>query len=167
MYFADKILLVQDENNLSAKYINNTIKPIKILKENSVKKLLASTAMLATLALAGCTSTGAGTTTGTTASTAMTTASSLGMSVLTSAVDTKCRTAIEEQSAWGIASLAMTDTQQETFKTNVCGCVTEQASEDVTIVELGNAAIDSSYRTELVANVVADSIQSCYTSFVQ
>ena len=76
-------------------------------------------------------------------STAMTTASSLGMSVLTSAVDTKCRTAIEEQSAWGIASLAMTDTQQETFKTNVCGCVTEQASEDVTIVELGNAAIDS------------------------
>ena len=142
-------------------------KLIKTSKENSVKKLLASTAMLATLALAGCTSTGTGTTTGTTASTAMTTASSLGMSIFTSAIDTQCRSEIEKQTAWQVASIAMTDAQEETVKTNVCGCVSEQAPQQVTMIELGNAAIDSSYRTELVATVVAKSLQSCYTSLVK
>ncbi|MBF0658403.1 hypothetical protein IPZ60_06590 [Psychrobacter sp. NG25] len=134
-----------------------------------MKKLLASTAMLATLALAGCTSTGTGTTagTGTSASTAMTTASSIGMNIFTSAIDTQCRSEIEKQNAWRVASVAMTDAQQETVKTNVCGCVSEQAPQQVTMIELGNAAIDSSYRTELVANVVAKSLQSCYTSLVK
>ncbi|MGP9545417.1 hypothetical protein ACT3QR_10500 [Psychrobacter sp. AOP7-B1-25] len=134
-----------------------------------MKKLLASTAMLATLALAGCTSTGTGTTTGgsTSANTAITTASSIGMNVLTSAIDTQCRSEIENQNAWRVASAAMTEAQQETVKTNVCGCVSEQAPQQVTIVELGNAAIDSSYRTQLVSEVVAKSIQSCYASFVQ
>ena len=132
-----------------------------------MKKLLVSTAMLATLALAGCTSTGTGTTTGTGTNTAITTASDIGMNVFKSAVDTQCRTEIEKQNAWRVASVAMTDAQQETVKTNVCGCVSEQAPQQVTIVELGNAAIDSSYRTELVANVVAKSLQSCYTSLVQ
>ena len=132
-----------------------------------MKKLLVSTAMLATLALAGCTSTGTGTTTGTTASTAMTTASSIGMNIFTSAIDTQCRSEIEKQTAWQVASVAMTDAQEETFKTNVCGCVSEQAPQQVTLIELGNAAIDSSYRTQLVTQVVAKSIQSCYTSFAK
>ncbi|MGO2124751.1 MULTISPECIES: hypothetical protein [unclassified Psychrobacter] len=132
-----------------------------------MKKLLVSTAMLATLALASCTSAGTGTTTGTGTNTAITTASDIGMNVFKSAVDTQCRTEIEKQNAWRVASVAMTDAQQETVKTNVCGCVSEQAPQQVTIVELGNAAIDSSYRTELVANVVAKSLQSCYTSLVQ
>ena len=127
-----------------------------------MKKLLVSTAMLATLALTGCAT---GTSTGTTATTAMSTANSIGMSVFTSAIDSQCRSQIEQQTAWRVASVAMTETQQEAVKSNVCGCVSEQAPQQVTIVELGNAAIDSSYRNQLVATVVAKSIQSCYTSF--
>ena len=88
------------------------------------------------------------------------------MNVFTAAVDNQCRSQIENQNAWQIASAAMTEIQQENIKSNVCGCVSEQAPQEVTIIELGNAAIDSQYRTQLVTRVVAASFQSCYTSFI-
>ena len=65
-----------------------------------------------------------------------------------------------------IASAAMSDEQEEAVKSRVCGCVSEQAPQQVTLVELGNAAIDPSYRTQLVTRVVAKSLQSCYGSIV-
>lgn len=129
-----------------------------------MKKLLASTVMLATVALAGCTTTGAANN-GT--GTAIGTANEIGMNVFRAAIDNQCRSQIEKQTAWRVASVAMTEAQQESVKSNVCGCVSEQAPQQVTIVELGNAAIDSQYRTQLVTRVVAKSLQSCYASFVK
>ncbi|MGP9689196.1 hypothetical protein ACT3TH_08565 [Psychrobacter sp. AOP22-C1-C5] len=129
-----------------------------------MKKRFASTILLATFALTGCATTdGANNTTGN----AIGTANEIGMSVFKSAIDNQCRSQIEKQSAWRIASVAMTETQQEAVKSNVCGCVSEQAPQQVTLVELGNAAIDSQYRTQLVAKVVAKSLQSCYASFTK
>lgn len=129
-----------------------------------MKKRLASTMILATFVLAGCTTTG-GMNNG--AGDAMGTANEIGMNVFKSAIDNQCRSQIEKQNAWRIASVAMTETQQEAVKSNVCGCVSEQAPQQVTIVELGNAAIDSQYRTQLVTRVVAKSLQSCYASFAK
>ena len=129
-----------------------------------MKKILISTAMLATLALFGCTTTGG---MNNNAGTAIGTTNEIGMNVFKSAIDNQCRSHIEKQTAWRVASVAMTDTQQEAVKSNVCGCVSEQAPQQVTLVELGNAAIDSQYRTQLVTKVVAKSLQSCYTSFMK
>ncbi|MGP5120153.1 hypothetical protein ACTXJF_08850 [Psychrobacter alimentarius] len=129
-----------------------------------MKKRFASTILLATLALAGCTTIDG---TNNSAGNAIGTANDIGMNVFKSAIDNQCRSQIEKQSAWRIASVAMTDTQQEAVKSNVCGCVSEQAPQQVTLVELGNAAIDSQYRTQLVAKVVAKSLQSCYASFTK
>ena len=128
-----------------------------------MKKLVLSTTMLAALALTGCASTGATSNSGD----AIGTANEIGMNVFKAAIDNQCRSQIENQNAWRIASAAMSDEQEEAVKSRVCGCVSEQAPQQVTIVELGNAAIDSQYRTQLVAQVVAKSLQSCYTSFVQ
>ncbi|MGP9636886.1 hypothetical protein [Psychrobacter sp. AOP3-A1-26] len=129
-----------------------------------MKKRLASTIMLATFALAGCTTTGG---MNNNADNAIGTANEIGMNVFKSAIDNQCRSQIEKQNAWRVASVAMTETQQETVKSNVCGCVSEQAPQQVTIVELGNAAIDAQYRTQLVTRVVAKSLQSCYASFAK
>lgn len=129
-----------------------------------MKKLLASSVMLATFILAGCSTTG-GMNNGT--GTAIGTANEIGMNVFKAAIDNQCRSEIEKRNAWRVASVAMTDTQQEAVKSRVCGCVSEQAPQQVTIVELGNAAIDSQYRTQLVTRVVAKSLQSCYASFVK
>jgi len=128
-----------------------------------MKKILVSTVMLASFALAGCAATGSNTNAGT----AIGTANEIGMNVFKAAIDNQCRSQIENQSAWRIASAAMTETQEEAVKSKVCGCVSEQAPQQVTIVELGNAAIDSAYRTQLVTRVVAKSLQSCYGSIVK
>ena len=128
-----------------------------------MKKLLTSTMMLATFALAGCATTDVNSNAGT----AIGTANEIGMNVFKAAIDNQCRSQIEKQNAWRIASVAMTDAQEEEVKGRVCGCVSEQAPQQVTIVELGKAAIDASYRTQLVARVVAKSLQSCYGSIVK
>ena len=130
-----------------------------------MKKLVLSTTMLAALALTGCASTGTGATSN--SGNAIGTANEIGMNVFRAAIDNQCRSQIEKQNAWRIASVAMTETQQETIKSNVCGCVSEQAPQQVSLVELGNAAIDPSYRTQLVTRVVAKSLQSCYASFMK
>ena len=128
-----------------------------------MKKRLISTALMATFALSGCETTGGNTNAGN----AMGTANEIGMSVFKAAIDNQCRSQIEQQNAWRIASVAMTEAQQEAVKDRVCGCVSEQAPQQVTIVELGNAAIDPQYRVQLVARVVAKSLQSCYSSIVK
>ncbi|MGX8220399.1 hypothetical protein ACWS81_06440 [Psychrobacter celer] len=130
-----------------------------------MKKLVLSTTMLAALSLTGCASTGTGATSN--SGNAIGTANEIGMNVFKAAIDNQCRSQIEKQNAWRIASVAMTETQQETIKSNVCGCVSEQAPQQVSLVELGNAAIDPSYRTQLVTRVVAKSLQSCYASFMK
>lgn len=129
-----------------------------------MKKILTVTTMLATFALAGCTTTAG---TNTTAGNAIGTANNIGMNVFKAAIDNQCRVEIEKQTTWRIASAVMTEQQKEVVQSKVCGCVSEQAPQQVTIVELGNAAIDSSYRTKLVAKVVAKSLQSCYASFTK
>lgn len=128
-----------------------------------MKKLLASTTMLATLALAGCTTTGANTSAGT----AIGTANNIGMNVFKAAVDNQCRSEIQKQPAWRIASAAMTAQQEEAIQSKVCGCVSEQAPQQVTVVDMANAAIDSQYRTQLVTRVVAKSLQTCYANFIK
>ena len=128
-----------------------------------MKKLLASTALLAAFVLSGCAATGSSTNAGT----AVGTANEIGMNVFKAAIDNQCRSQIEQQNAWRIASVAMTEAQQEAVKGRVCGCVSEQAPQQVSIVELGNAAIDPQYRVQLVARVVAKSLQSCYSSIVR
>ena len=129
-----------------------------------MKKRFASTLMIASFALVSCTTTGG---MNNDAGNAINTANDIGMNVLKSAIDTQCRSQIENQNAWRIASVAMSDAQEEAIKTNVCGCVSEQAPQQVTLVEMGNAAIDPQYRTQLVTRVVAKSLQTCYASFAR
>lgn len=137
-----------------------------------MKKLLTATVMLATFALAGCTATGPNATTGSNTGSGNNTgnvigsANEIGMNVFKAAIDNQCRSQIEKQNTWRIASTAMTEAQEEAVKSKVCGCVSEQAPQQVTLMELGNAAIDTEYRTKLVTRVVAKSLQSCYGSIV-
>lgn len=129
-----------------------------------MKKTFATTLMIASFALASCTTTGG---MNNDAGNAIGTANAIGMNVFKAAIDNQCRSEIEKQNAWRIASVAMSEAQEEAIKSNVCGCVSEQAPQQVTLIELGNAAIDANYRTQLVTRVVAKSLQSCYASFTK
>lgn len=128
-----------------------------------MKKLLAVSALMASLALSGCTTTG----TGTDAGNAVGTATNVGMNIFKTAVDAQCRSELEKQNAWRIARVAMNSEQEEAVKTKICGCVSEQAPQQVTVVDMTNAAIDPQYRAQLVTKVVAKSLQTCYASFTK
>ncbi|WP_296404529.1 hypothetical protein [Psychrobacter sp.] len=128
-----------------------------------MKKILAVSALMTSFALTGCS------TTGTTANTgnAVGTATNVGMNIFKTAVDTQCRNELEKQNAWRIARVAMNSEQEETAKTKICGCVSEQAPQQITVVDMTNAAIDPQYRAQLVTKVVAKSLQTCYASFTK
>ena len=128
-----------------------------------MRKIFITTTMLASFALAGCTATGENTNT----STAIGTANDIGMNVLKAAIDNQCRSQLTKLPAWRIASVAMTEGQEEAVQSKVCGCVSEQAPKQVTITELGNAAMDAEYRGKLVTKVVAKSLQTCYANFTK
>lgn len=142
---------------------NKTATNIDNLKRKLMKKLFASSIVFATFVLAGCATSDMNTNAGT----AIGSANEIGMNIFKAAIDNQCRSQIEKQNAWRIASVAMTDAQEEEIKGRVCGCVSEQAPQQVTLVELGNAAIDANYRTQLVTKVVAKTLQSCYGSIVK
>lgn len=128
-----------------------------------MKKLLAVCALMTSFALTGCTTTGSGTGAGN----AVGTATNMGMNIFKTAVDTQCRSELEKQNAWRIARVAMNSEQEEAVKTKICGCVSEQAPQQVTVVDITNAAIDPQYRAQLVTKVVAKSLQTCYASFTK
>lgn len=128
-----------------------------------MKKILTLTAMVATFALAGCTTPGSTANSGNSVGTA----SGIGMNVFKAAVNNQCRIELEQQSAWRIARTAMTVEQESAVQTRICNCVSEQAPQQVTIVDMTNAAIDSEYRTQLVTKVAVRSLQSCYGSFIK
>lgn len=130
-----------------------------------MKKILAASAMMATLALSGCASTGTGSTTN--AGNAVGTATNVGMNIFKSAVDAQCRSELEKQSAWRLARVAMTPEQEQAAETKICGCVSEQAPQQVTVVDMTNAALDPTYRAQLVTKVVAKSLQTCYTNLAK
>ena len=128
-----------------------------------MKKFLAVSALMTSLALTGCATTGTGTDPGN----AVGTATNMGMSIFKTAVDAQCRSELEKQNAWRIARVAMNSEQEEVAKTKICGCVSEQAPQQVTVVDMTNAAIDPQYRAQLVTKVVAKSLQTCYASFTK
>ena len=122
-----------------------------------MKKLLAVLAPIA-LALSACTTT-TGTTTGTT--TAPTATQQLGMTAIKIAINAKCTTEINNQPAWQIVSRTMTAEQQQTVQSNVCGCVSDKALENITAVDLATAAIDPTARATIVSHAVTRTLNQC------
>lgn len=124
-----------------------------------MKKLLLG-ALASTLILSGCATTGVDSTT------AMSTATNVGMNVFKTAVDTQCRTQLNSYNAYKVATTLMTETQKSSLENKVCGCVSEKAPQSVTLVELGQVAIDPTARTQIVGSAVTKTINACVSEFV-
>lgn len=121
------------------------------------------------LALAGCSSTGTidPTVATNTAVNTIGTATNVGMAVFQTAVDQKCRSEITNHQYYKIASVAMTEQQRINLQDSVCGCVSQNATQNVNIVDLATAASSSTARTQLVTKAVANTLQTCVGQFVK
>lgn len=127
-----------------------------------MKKLtLLCAAAAASLTLTACVADGTQTTNG------VNTAANVGMTVFQVAVDQKCRVELNNNRVWQTASTVLSAEQKAAKESQVCGCVSEKAPQQVTIVELTQAAMDPNYRNQIVATTVAKTFNACYSSFIK
>ncbi|MFB6329204.1 hypothetical protein EGK58_005650 [Acinetobacter variabilis] len=125
-----------------------------------MKKLLAVVAPL-TLVLSACVAPqGASTTT------QASTGQQLGSAAIKIAINAKCVTELNNIPAWQTATRLMTETQKQNIQSEICGCVSEKAPQNVTAVDLATAAIDATARATIVGNVVANTINACVAEAV-
>lgn len=128
---------------------------------------IAATCMTLTLTLAGCSTTGVNNTANGNANNGINTAGNIGMSIFKTAIDNKCRSELSQHKAWRIARVAMSENQEAVVQDKICGCVSEQAPQQLSISDMTKATIDSEYRKKLATRVVVKSLQSCYGSFMK
>lgn len=122
-------------------------------------KTLKLASLFTPILLVGCAST-----TGTVpidANTAIGTATNVGTAIFQSAVDQKCRSELTGNQYYKLASVALSDQQKTTLQDNVCGCVTQNAMQNVNIVDIATAATNASARTQLVTKAVTGTLQTC------
>jgi hypothetical protein len=110
------------------------------------------------LALTACVSTDTTTTTAT--------PQQVGMAAMKIAINSKCIAELNNTPAWNTATKLMTAEQKQSIQTDICGCVSEKAPQNVTTVDLATAAIDPTARATIVTNVVTKTIQSCVAEAV-
>lgn len=125
-----------------------------------MKKIVAVVVPLA-LVLSACTSTGSMGTANT-----ATTTQQLGTAALKIAVNAKCTTELNNLPAWKTATKFMTADQKTNIQTEICGCVSEKAPQNITAVDIATAAIDPAARTTIVTNAVTKTINECVAEAV-
>ncbi|RKG31077.1 hypothetical protein [Acinetobacter tianfuensis] len=123
-----------------------------------MKKLIALLAPLS-LALTACVSTG--TATGTGAAANAPTANSLAVAAIKIGVQAKCVTELQDNKYWTTASRVLTETQKQSYQTEVCGCVGDKVTTSVTAAELVVAAMDKASQANLISKVVTNSLNAC------
>lgn len=123
------------------------------------KKLLCLMPMA--LMLSACVTGTGGSSSGSDTSTAQGMTQQIGMTALKIAIDAKCVNEMNKMQAWQVASKVMSTSQQQTVQNNTCGCVSDQAPQSVTVMDLANAALDQSARATLAHQVIEKTITSC------
>ena len=125
-----------------------------------MKKMIAVLAPLA-LILSACTATDMATTNNT-----ATTTQQLGTAALKIAINAKCTTELNNLPAWKTATKFMTADQKADIQTEICGCVSEKAPQNITAVDVATAAIDPAARTTIISNAVTKTINACVAEAV-
>jgi hypothetical protein len=118
-----------------------------------VKKRLAALAPVI-LVLTACATTE-------TATTTATTSQQVGMAAIKIAINSKCVTELNNTPAWKTATQLMTAEQKQNIQTDICGCVSEKAPQNVTTLDLATAAIDPTARATIVNQVVSETVNAC------
>ena len=94
-----------------------------------------------------------------------TTANNIGMAVFQSAVDQTCRTQLNNRTEYKVLTSVLTADKKQDVENQVCGCVSTEASKNVTMVELAQAAIDPNARATLITNTVNNTLSTCVSRF--
>lgn len=117
-----------------------------------MKKLLALLAPL-TFALTACVAP--------TATTTPSTTNSLAMMAVKVGVQATCVAELDENTYWNTASSVLSETQKQSYETEVCSCVAEKATTNINAADLVIAAMDKTTQVNLASKIVAQTLNAC------
>ena len=76
-------------------------------------------------------------------------------------IEYQCKTELQATKVWKTASIFMTEDEQQQSLSQVCGCVSEHATDDVSVKELIHALFDEQAKNELVSKAITNSVRGC------
>ncbi|MDY6458649.1 hypothetical protein [Acinetobacter faecalis] len=76
-------------------------------------------------------------------------------------IEYQCKTELQATKVWKTASIFMTEDEQQKSLSQVCGCVSEHATDDVAVKELIHALLDEQAKNELVSKAITNSVRGC------
>lgn len=74
-------------------------------------------------------------------------------------VQNQCITELQSRNEWRLAALAMSQAQQQEWENKICGCVSEEAPNQMTAADMAQLM---SNREAVIANVGAKTVTACY-----
>ena len=84
----------------------------------------------------------------------------IGGSVLKTVIDNQCRTELNNRSEWRTIALAMSAERQRQWEDRICGCVSEDALNQVSVADL-TSMLDTNKLNQTVAKITARTVTSC------
>ena len=81
-------------------------------------------------------------------------------SMVKMAVDNQCRTELGNRNEWRVVALAMTAEKQREWEDKICGCASEEAVQQLSANDMMQM-VNTSTRTQAVANVTARTVTAC------
>lgn len=76
-------------------------------------------------------------------------------------IDYQCKAELQVTKIWKTASIFMTEDEQLQSLSQVCGCVSEHATDDVSVKELMSALFNEEAKNKLVSKAIGNSVRGC------
>ena len=94
-------------------------------------------------------------------------ATSIGKSLIQNYAHNQCSVELNKRQEWRLMALAVSAEKQQQWEDQICGCVSEEAPNSVTVTDLVQAATNQSARNTIVASAVTKTVTSCLNRFVK
>ena len=94
-------------------------------------------------------------------------ATSIGKSLIQNYAHNQCSVELNKRQEWRLVALAVSAEKQQQWEDHICGCVSEEAPNSVTVTDLVQAATNESARASIVGNAVTKTVTSCLNHFVK
>ena len=94
-------------------------------------------------------------------------ATAIGKSLIQNYAHNQCSVELNKRQEWRLMALAVSAEKQQQWEDQICGCVSEEAPNSVTVTDLVQAATNESARASIVGNAVTKTVTSCLNRFVK
>ena len=81
--------------------------------------------------------------------------------ILKPVIERQCLVELKDSRIWKTTSYLMSDINKQVFEKEVCGCVGENALNDVGVMEIAQAMVTEEAKNELVHKATVNSIKGC------